>query len=162
MKKFSTELSGEMSFLSNYCSLFRMDISDDFKSAIIYNPYGEENLHIYYDVEDSFTPYMLSFSFQHVHLTDQDSAKEWIDDVLSENVLSIEFFRGEDRSFGGQINKSDLPNLSYELLEHETGYYGLTKLAEIADSIKVRGWTGKNNLDGSFIKKDGKYFLVIT
>lgn len=38
-------------------------------------------------------------------------------------------------------NKSDLPNLSYEFLEHEFGYYGLTNLAEIADSIKVRGWT---------------------
>ena len=131
-----------------------MDVSDDLESAIIYNPNSEDHLYIEYNKTDGFSPYMLSFSFQHVHLTDEESAKEWIDSILSEDVFSIEYFSGEERRFGGQISAQELRNLSYDYLEQETGYYGLTKLFQIVDHFRVRGWSKKNDFDGYFVMKD--------
>ena len=143
-----------LSFLGSYIPKYRVDISDDLESAIIYNPNSEDHLYIEYDKADEFSPYMLSFSFQHVHLTDEESAKEWIDSILSEDVFSIEYFCGENRRFGGQISAQELRNLSYDYLEQDTGYYGITKLFQIADHFKIRGWSRKNDFDGYFVEKD--------
>lgn len=154
VKKLMAQSLGELSFLTAYTSQYRVDVSDDLQSAIIYNPHQEEHLYIEYDSADEFSPFTLSFSFQHVHVNDQDSAAEWIDDILHENIFSIEYFREEQRRFGGQISAMDLANLSYELLEQGTGYYGSAKLYRLADCFKVRGWTKKNDFDGYFITKD--------
>ena len=143
-----------LSFLSSYISKYRMDVSDDLESAIIYNPNSEDHLYIEYNKTDGFSPYMLSFSFQHVHLTDEESAKEWIDAILSEDVFSIEYFSGEERRFGGQISAQELSKLSYDFLEQDTGYYGLTKLFQIVDHFRVRGWSKKNDFDGYFVMTD--------
>lgn len=51
-----------LSFLASYTSKYRVDISDDLESAIIYNPNSEDHLYIEYDKADEFSPYMLSFS----------------------------------------------------------------------------------------------------
>ncbi|MBR6768023.1 MAG: hypothetical protein IKM34_00870 [Clostridia bacterium] len=153
VKKLATKFLGELSFLSAYISQYRIDVSDDLESAIIYNPNSEDHLYIEYDKADEFSPYMLSFSFQHVHLTDEESAKEWIDFILSEDVFSIEYFCGEDRRFGGQISAKELSNLSYDYLEQDTGYYGITKLFQIVDHFKIRGWSRKNDFDGCFVEK---------
>ena len=143
-----------LSFLTSYTSKYRIDISDDLESAIIYNPNSEDHLYVEYDKADNFSPYMLSFSFQHVHLTDEESAKEWVDSILNEDVFSIEYFCGEERRFGGEISAQELENLSYDYLEQDTGYYGLTKLFQIVDHFKIRGWSKKNDFDGYFVEKD--------
>lgn len=155
VKKLLSKSLGNLSFLDNYISRLRVDISDDLNSAVIYNPNSEEHLYIAYDSADESFPYTLSFSFQHVHQADQKSAAEWIEDILSERLFSIEFFLGEDRRFGGQISASDLNKLSYEFLEQYTGYYGSTKLFHIADNFKVSGWTEKNDFH-AFFTKNGK------
>ena len=154
VKKLMAQSLGELSFLTAYASKYRVDVSDDLESAIIYNPHQKEHLYVEYDSADDYSPFTLSFSFQHVHLTDRESAAEWIDDILHENIFSIEYFKGENRHFGGQISAADLANLSYELLEQKTGYYGSTKLYALADCFKVRGWTQKNDFDGYFVAKD--------
>ena len=68
--------------------------------------------------------------------------------------FSIEYFSGEERRFGGQISAQELNKLSYDFLEQETGYYGLTKLFQIVDHFRVRGWSKKNDFDGYFVMKD--------
>lgn len=143
-----------LSFLASYISKYRVDISDDLESAIIYNPNSEDHLYIEYDKTDEFSPYMLSFSFQHVHLTDEERAKEWINAILNEDIFSIEYFSGEERLFGGEISAQELNELSYNFLEQDTGYYGITKLFQIVDHFKIRGWSKKNDFDGYFVKKD--------
>ena len=154
VRKLAIKSLEKLSFLENYVSKYRIDISDDLESAIIYNPNSEDHLYIEYDKADAFSPYMLSFSFQHVHMTDEECAKEWIDSILSEDIFSIEYFCGEDRRFGGQISAQELKNLSYDYLEQNTGYYGITKLFQIADHFKIRGWRRKNDFDGYFVEKD--------
>ena len=154
VRKLAMKSLQNLSFLASYTSKYRVDISDDLESAIIYNPNSEDHLYVEYDKADDFSPYMLSFSFQHVHLTDEESAKEWIDSILSEDVFSIEYFCGEERRFGGEISAQELENLSYDYLEQDTGYYGLTKLFQIVDHFKIRGWSKKNDFDGYFVEKD--------
>lgn len=156
VKKLAMKSLGELSFLSKYIAKYRIDISDDLESAIIYNPISDENIYIEYDKADESSPFLLSFSFQHVHLTDKKSATEWIDEIISENLYTIEYFSNAKRLFGGEITAEELNVLSYEFLEQDTGYFGITKLFQIADRFKVRGWSGKNDFDGQFVKKDGK------
>ena len=71
--------------------------------------------------------------------------------IISGNTLAIEFFNNEKRGFGGEIDAEELQDLSYEKPEHFTGYYGLTKLFDVADSFKIRGWDSNYNF--SYTKK---------
>ena len=161
VKKLAMRSLGELSFLASYISKYRVDLSDALESAVIYNPNGKDHLYIEYDKTDSFSPYMLSFSFQHVHVTDRESAAEWVDSILNERIFSIEFFIGENRCFGSEINASDLDRLSYEFLEKYTGYFGREKLFRIANNFKVRGWSGENDFDGYFVQKDDEIHIRI-
>ena len=70
---------------------------------------------------------------------------------MNESVFAIEFFKGGERRFGGDITAQELEDLSYEKLEQKTGYYGSTKLIDCADMFKVRGWSGKNSFDAMFV-----------
>ncbi len=159
VKKLAMKSLGGLSFLSRYISKYRVDVSDDLESAVIYNPNGQDHLYIEYDRADSVCPYMLTFSFQHVHETDEASAAKWVDGILNEKIFSIEYFVGEDSCLGGQISALDLSNLSYEFLEQYAGYFGRKKLFHMVDSFKVRGWTGKNDFDGCLVKKDGEIHI---
>jgi len=161
VKKLAKKSLGRLAFLTHYISKYRVDVSDDLDSAIIYNPNGAEHLFIEYEGGDDFVRYTLSFSFQHVHVSDQESATEWIDGILNEKFLSIEYFCGEENRFGGQINASDLNDLSYEFLERDTGYYGEEKLFDLVDRFKVRGWTKKNDFDGHFVQTDAGIHIEI-
>lgn len=145
---------GVLSFLGVYLAKYHVDVSDDLESAIIYNPAGDDHLYIEYEEVGDYSSYTLSFSFQHVHMPDKESAKEWIDDILSEKRFSIEYFAGEERKFGGEINACELPGLSYATLEQNTGYFGETKLFHMVDNFKVRGWSKQNDFDGYFVEKN--------
>ena len=93
------------------------------------------------------TYFIVCFSFQHRHFEDDDDLVDWIRNIISGNTLAIEFFNNEKRGFGGEIAAEELQDLSYEKLEHFTGYYGLTKLFDVADSFKIRGWDSNYNFD---------------
>ncbi len=160
VRKLAQKSLGALSFLSKYIPLYRVDVSDDLHSAVIYNPSSEEHLYVEYDNSDESWPYTLSFSFQHVHLIDERDAEEWIDEFLNEESFAIEYFMGEERKLGGQISADELKNLSYELLEDDTGYYAMTKLYEVADRFKLRGWSGKNDFDGFFVERDGEIQII--
>ena len=77
----------------------------------------------------------------------------WIRKIISGNIFAIEFFNNEQRRFGGEVNSTELQGLTYEKLEQFTGYYGLTKLLDVADSFKIRGWDSKNNFDYTMIRE---------
>lgn len=162
VKKLAAKSLGGLSFLANYLNKYRMDVSDDLSSAIIYNPNTQDHLYIEYDSADDFSPYMLSFSFQHIHESDHESAAKWIDAILNEKIFSIEFFCKEDRCLGGEINASDLDHLSYAFFEQYAGYFGRTKFIHMVDNFKIRGWTGKNDFDGYFVQQhDGIHIELV-
>ena len=57
-------------------------IEDDGAKAVIFNPFGGENLEVYYDEAD-FHQFYASFSFQHRHLDDEEAAARWIKEIVS-------------------------------------------------------------------------------
>jgi len=70
---------------------------------------------------------------------------------INGNVFSIEYFNNDTRCFGGDITAEELKDLSYDTLEQNTGYYGITKLKDCADSFKLRGWHRDHNFDAVFV-----------
>ena len=91
------------------------------------------------------------FSFQHRHIDDEIGVVEYVTDIIDENVFAIEFFKNGERCFGGDVTAEELKDLSYEELEQTTGYYGSTKLKDCVNTFKVRGWSGNDNFDATFV-----------
>ena len=139
-------IENRLFFLKEAFPTFEIQFADDFSKAEILNPNYDENI-IVTDDEIEFTVF---FSFQHCHLEAEEAVVEWIRDLANGNKFAIEFFdHGRDR-FGGEIDAEILQDLTYEKLEQFTGYYGSTKLPDVADSFKIRSWDGKNNFDCKF------------
>ena len=143
-------------FLTNRFSSYKIVYSESKDCVEIVNPFGKENIIVAYDPAD-FTPFTVMFSFQHRHIKNEKGVIEYITDIMNETVFSVEFFKNGERRFGGDMTAQELKDLSYEALEQTTGYYGSTKLKDCADSFQVRGWSGKNNFDATFVvDKNGK------
>ena len=134
-------------FLKDAFPEFELQYTDDYSTAIVVNPNCDENITVY-DDESEFT---VCFSFQHRHFQDKDDLIEWIHKIISGNTFAIEFFNHEQRGFGGEIDAEELQDLTYEKLEQFTGYFGLTKLLDMADSFKIRGWDSNNNFDYTIV-----------
>ena len=152
----------KLEFLREMYPEYRVDIIDNGLRAVIRNPFYNEHLHVSYYEEDDFTPFVASFSFQHCHLSDEEDVIEWINDVINGRIVSIEFFRNGQRRFGGDIEAKELIDLSYQKLEQYSGYWGITKLFQIADSFKVRGWHRENNFDAEFVLNQGETIVIKT
>ena len=93
----------KLDFLTDAFSNCQIQYSDDFTSAIIVNPFYNENVTIHYYEEDDFTPFCACFSFQHCHLPDEEDVVIWISEIMSGNKFAIEFFKNDQRRFGGDI-----------------------------------------------------------
>ena len=124
-----------------------LQMADDEASMVILNPNYDENITVYDDEYE----YIVCFSFQHRHFEDEDDIIAWIRKIITGNTFAIEFFNNEQRCFGSEIDTEELQGLTYKKLEQFTGYYGLTKLLDVADSFKIRSWDGKNNFDYTMI-----------
>lgn len=136
-----------LSFLKESFSGFELQFSDDFSHAVIINRNWHENITVY----DEEYEFIVCFSFQHRHFKDEEDVVEWIREIIDSKKLAIEFFKKEQRCFGSEIDTAELQDLSYEKLEQFTGHYGFTKLLDMTDSFKVRGWDSKNNFDFTFL-----------
>ncbi|MBR2965362.1 MAG: hypothetical protein IKC34_02295 [Clostridia bacterium] len=137
-------------FLTNHFSSCEIVYREYNDSVEIVNPFGKDNIFVDFDAFDP-TPFTIMFSFQHRHINDEKGVVEYISTIMNESVFAIEFFKGGERRFGGDITAQELEDLSYEKLEQKTGYYGSTKLIDCADMFKVRGWSGKNSFDAMFV-----------
>lgn len=147
-------------FLVKEFSNYEIIISGEDDLAEIINPFSKENIKVYYESEDDYSPYIVCFAFQHVHLCDEELVIDHINDIIGGNLFSIEFFRDGKRCFGGDITADRIKELSYKELERYTGYYGGTKLIECADMFKVRGWNSNTNFDATFVSDEhGKVII---
>ena len=150
--------TNRFSFLSKHFPAYEIKFSRERNRdlAEIINPFYDENIRVEYIPEDDFTPYVVSFAFQHCHMFDEEDIVEYMNDIIEGNVFSIEFFNKGIRRFGGDIEASELADLSYETLAEHWG-----KLLDYADSFKLRGWLSNNNFDAALIiDKNG--FPIIT
>ena len=156
VRKFASRTDVSLSFISEYADRFTVDISDDLESAIIYNPFGNDNLYVYYMSDDEYDPFMVRFSYQHQHLPDIQSVKAWIDKIISGDLLAIEFFGDGRDCFGGEITKEYLEPLTCDSLKQFLSDCGLNLFSISANSFKIRGWQGTNDIDGTIVKSNQK------
>lgn len=143
-------------FLKDAFPGFELQFADDYSTAVVVNPDYNENITVY---DDEFE-FIVCFSFQHRHFEEEDDIIEWIHKIISGNTFAIEFFNHEQRGFGGEIDAEELQDLTYEKVEQFTGYSGLTKLLDVADSFKIRGWDGKNNFDYTIVRETNKTITI--
>ncbi len=147
-------------FLKNAFPEYTVNFSEDCTDAIIINPNCGENISVYYEEEDEFSPFCVSFSFQHRHLCNEKDVVEWIGDIINGKLFAIEFFKDGKNRFGSEIEAKKLNDLSYATLEHLFSFATLTELLERSDSFKVRGWNSSGNFDAEFIlESDGSVII---
>ena len=148
----------KFAFLSVYADKMLLDLSDDMESAMLYNPNSDEHIFVEYDSGE----YTVYFATDHVHIEDADAAAEWIRSVVDGKICAIEFFLGDRPCFGGSIDSSKLPNISYSVLENDDIFCFPDPLFSRADNFKIRDWSGKNNIDGKIFSRDGKGEIEIS
>ncbi len=61
----------------------------------------EEGLHTY----DRYTVY---FTTQHRHYEEFEDALDYVGQLMRDEILAIEYYRGDERRFGGDIERSEL------------------------------------------------------
>lgn len=153
-------------FLKKQLSSYEMNFSEDGSTVEIVNPFGNENIRVEYEEyvpEYDFTPYTeytVFFAFQHRHMRGEEDVIDYINNIINGKIFSIEYFNNDIRRFGGDITAEELKDLSYDTLEQNTGYYGIPKLKDCADSFKVRGWHNDYNFDAVFVTDENKSVTI--
>lgn len=116
----------------------------------IINPFGKDSISVYIE-NDSNTPYMVCFSFNHVHLETPDQVIAYVNDIISGNVFAIGFFKDGRQRIGGNLDAEDVCALSYDTLARFVHSFRDIKLIDVVDSLKVRGWMPDACFDAKFI-----------
>lgn len=140
-------------FLKKHFSAYEINFSKERDRDLveIINPFYDENIRVEYIPEDDFTPYVVSFAFQHCHMCDEEDIVEYVNDIIDGKILSIEFFKNGARCFGGDIATLELADLSYDALAKSIEDWGIAKLLDYADSFKLRGWHSNYSFDAAFV-----------
>lgn len=133
-------------FLNDVQKLYaiNLDIKED--EARIINPNNGKCVNIYrekyysQDGKDVFIEYIVCFATQHRHLEDLDEVEEYVHSILKDEILAIEFYNSGARSFGGEIEKADLLDLSLTLLGKRWGY-SMEHFS--AKEYEIYSWSGK-------------------
>ena len=137
--------------LTKHFSAYEMKFSKNGNLLEIINPFCLENIRVEYIPTDDFTPYVVSFAFQHCHMCDEEDIADYMNDIIDGKVFSIEFFNKGTRCFGGDITAAELDSLTYETLTKYIESWGISNLLDYADSFKLRGWHSNYNFDAELI-----------
>ena len=92
------------------------------------------------DPSDIFTNIVVSFSTQHRHFEDVEDAAEYVLQILSDEVLPLEFYRDGKNRFGGDIERDALPLLSQAWL---AGRFMVPAEQLAAYQFEIHSWSGK-------------------
>ena len=134
----------------------RLALTVDDAKAILTDPKTGEHIDIleekYYPKRDTttgsedeaFVEYIVYFSTQHAHYEDLDDALEYVEAIIADEVLPIEFYLNEKRRFGGEITKEDFEELSAEFL---ASYYGYTLEYLSQFEYEIHSWSGRYNTE---------------
>lgn len=138
-----------LSIAKHFCA-YNVQFSDNGESFDIINPFGKDPIRVCVE-NDTREPYMVCFSFQHRHLATSDEVITYVGDIIGGNVFAIEFFKDGRKRFGGDLDAQEVCELSYDMPARFLGCFGASKLIDVADSFKVRGWAQDGDFDAKFI-----------
>ena len=102
------------------------------------------------DPSDIFTNIVVSFSTQHRHFEDMEDAAEYVLQILSDEVLPLEFYQDGQPGFGGDIERDALPLLSQAWLA-ERFMVPAEQLA--AYQFEIHSWSGKYDVAKTPVKE---------
>lgn len=121
---------------------------------VIVNPHWDENI----TVESLHNELTFYFSYQHAHFDrDLEGLLAYIDGFLNEDHVVIEFFREEERLFGGARPLADLDRSSGNAVLASAFKDDPDMLQKIRDTFRgqklrceIRGWNDRVNKDMDF------------
>ena len=146
-------IRNELLSIAEHFSAYDVRFSDEEDGFDIVNPFGKDPIRVYVE-NDPREPYTVGFSFQHRHLATVDEVVAYASDIMNGNVFAIEFFKDGCRRFGGDLNAQEVRELSYDRLAHFLGCFGASRLIDVVDSCKIRGWAGDTDFDVTFVEDE--------
>ena len=143
----------------NCFSSYTISISEQGDRAEIKNPFGNDNLIIFY-APDSL-PYTVISPFYHCHFESADEAIEFIDRFISGRSVCLAKAHHRNTTWSAEIETERLKDLSIKTLEQIFNPSGKLKPSfRFTDSVHIRGWHPKDNFDGMILRDaQGKWFL---
>jgi|GEM_PF-2845390 len=140
----------------------RLILTTENAKAILTDPKTGEHIDVfaekYYSKEyfttgsedEAFVEYIVYFSTQHAHFEDFDDALEYVEAIIADEVLPIEFYLNGERRFGGEITRADFEELSAEFL---ASYYGYTVEYLSQFEYEIHSWSGRYNTEVRRVEK---------
>ena len=58
--------------------------------------------------EESYERYTVYFTTQHRHYEDFEDALDYVEQLMRDEILAIEYYNGNERRFGGDIKRTEL------------------------------------------------------
>lgn len=133
---------------------YRLILTTENAKAILTDPKTGEHIDIfeekYYPKEyfttgsedEAFVEYIVCFSTQHGHFEDLSDALEYVEAIIADEVLPIEFYLNGEDCFGGEITRADFEGLSAEFL---AAHYGYTVEHLSQFEYEIHSWSGRYN-----------------
>ncbi|MBQ3100388.1 MAG: hypothetical protein IJC50_05285 [Clostridia bacterium] len=155
---FLSDMNGDFSFLSEIYKDFEVVFfpEEEYIRAKILAE-NEKDIFVGFDLGDIGTPYYLGFTFNHWHLSSEKELVEYIDEIIADKRMSIEFFVGLRPQMGGDLTSDDLSNLSFESL---CDRFPSCKNNSFGLNFKIRSFSGKYDIDAHF-ERVGKKFKIV-
>lgn len=126
------------------------DIKYEYKedTLIIYNQNNNKRMEIiketYNSNNNSFEEFIISFATQHRHFEyDLEEIEDYLNDIMNDQILPIEFFLNNQDRFGGEISKELLANLSIKTL---ADYFGYNEDYLSNFEYEIHSWSGKYDI----------------
>ncbi len=92
------------------------------------------------DLSERCEEYIISFSTQHCHLDDMEDVIDYVQRIIEDETLPLEFYLDGKRRFGGDILRAQLPLLSQAWL---AGRFMVPQEQLAAYQFEIHSWSGK-------------------
>ena len=146
---FVSDMNGDFSFIAERYKDHKVVFfpEEEYIRAKIIAEEGKD-ISIGFDITDIGTPYYLGFtSFQHWHLSSREELIKYIDEIISDKRISIEFFNGLNAVMGTDITPDEISDLSYESVSER---FIVCKNNPFGLNFKIRSFSGKYDTDAHF------------
>ena len=110
----------------------------------IYNLNNDNKIEVVKEIhkyEDSYSEeYIVSFATQHCHFEDDCyQVFEYINNIINDNSLPIEFFLNDKDLFGGELSRDEYDNISVDVL---VKHFGCNEDYILNLFYEIHSWSG--------------------
>ena len=96
------------------------------------------------EIDEESEEYIISFATQHRHFeNDVEEIKEYLSNIMNDQILPIEFYKNNKNIFGGEITIDLYNNLSNKAL---ADYYGCSEEDISNYEYEIHSWSGKYDI----------------